>query len=83
MRDQVLPLIEDEVRELVRSRGVDPVQDGWTSVGELVDEVVDSYERRTEATNLPRIPTAAHCVKRFSIGSSDMARFSRCWTTPT
>lgn len=49
-----LPIIEEEVRELVRRRGIDPAQ-GSTSVEVLVDEVLDDYESRLQTTTMPRI----------------------------
>lgn len=48
-------LVEAEVRELVRRRGLDPGKEGATRVAALVDEVLDDYERRVELGNLPRI----------------------------
>lgn len=48
-------IVEDEVRELVRRRQLDPSRDAPTVVGKLVDEVLSDYESRFEASNLPRI----------------------------
>jgi pilus assembly protein CpaF len=53
-----LPLVENEVRELVRRRGVDPSRDEARVVGALVDEVLSDYERRVHSGNLPRIQDA-------------------------
>ena len=50
--------VEEEVRELVRRRGLDPAREG-PGVEQLVDEVIDEYELRTEASNLPRIEDRA------------------------
>ena len=50
-----LVLVEEEVRELVRRRGVDPATDSTTSVGRLVDEVLGEYELRMHSSNLPII----------------------------
>ena len=47
--------VESEVRELVRTRGLDPIKDGPQTVGRLVEEVLDDYEDRVEAGSLPRI----------------------------
>ncbi len=55
MIERALPLIEEEVRDLVRQRGLDPSKDGPESVEELVDEVVDDYELRVQTTALPRV----------------------------
>lgn len=48
-------IVEDEVRELVRRRQLDPSRDAPSVVGKLVDEVLSDYESRFEASNLPRI----------------------------
>lgn len=48
-------IIEDEVRELVRHRQVDPSKDAPQIVESLVDEVLADYEVRYEDTNLPRL----------------------------
>lgn len=45
-------VVEDEVRELVRRRGLDPTADGAT-VRLLVEEVVADYDERTLTSALP------------------------------
>lgn len=50
-----LSLLEAEVRELVRRRGLDPAREGPAGVAQLVDEVLDDYEVRVESSNLPRV----------------------------
>jgi pilus assembly protein CpaF len=45
--DDLLAIPEQEVRELVRRRGVDPAKDGPAGVGPLVDEVLADYDRRS------------------------------------
>jgi pilus assembly protein CpaF len=47
-------VVEDEVRELVRRRGLDPVADS-ASVRLLVEEVVADYDDRTLTSSLPPI----------------------------
>lgn len=51
--------VEEEVRELVRRRGIDPATQGSSAVATVVDEVIDEYEQRTQSTNLPRIQDRA------------------------
>lgn len=53
-------VVEDEVRELVRRRGIDPTSDG-IAVRRLVDEVVADYDERTLTSSLPPLldPVAA------------------------
>src|SRR3712207_5309469 len=48
-------IVEEEVRELVRRRGVDPSKDGAPAVTRLVDEVLADYQRRTHSSRLPRL----------------------------
>lgn len=45
-------VVEDEVRELVRRRGIDPASDS-SVVRRLVDEVVADYDERTLTSSLP------------------------------
>ena len=56
-------IVEDEVRELIRVRGVDPVRDGTGAVERLVDEVLADYETRVQTSNLPRLDDRAHVRK--------------------
>jgi pilus assembly protein CpaF len=57
-------VVEDEVRELVRRRGLDPATDG-DRLRVLVDEVVADYDERSLSTSLPPLAdrmTAARAV---------------------
>jgi pilus assembly protein CpaF len=45
-------VVEDEVRELVRRRGIDPTSDS-TAIRRLVEEVVADYDERTLTSSLP------------------------------
>jgi pilus assembly protein CpaF len=49
-----IDLIEGEVRELVRRRGLDPARDG-SAIRRLVDEVVSDYDDRTLTGALPAL----------------------------
>lgn len=53
--EQPLLAVEEEVRELVRRRGLDPAREGPEAVQLLVDEVLDDYEARVASSNLPRL----------------------------
>ena len=55
MISRAVSLLESEVRELVRTRGLDPAREGPASVERLIDEVLDEYEARVATSNLPRI----------------------------
>jgi len=54
MTERSVGIVEGEVRELVRLRGIDPAREGQTGVSKLIDEVLTDYEIRTESSNLPR-----------------------------
>ncbi|MDQ3662994.1 MAG: hypothetical protein M3454_18490 [Actinomycetota bacterium] len=54
MTDRSVGIVEQEVRELVRRRGIDPTREGQPGVSKLIDEVLTDYEVRTESSNLPR-----------------------------
>jgi pilus assembly protein CpaF len=49
-----IAVVEDEVRELVRRRGLDPVADP-AAVRRLVDEVVADYDERSVTGTLPQL----------------------------
>ena len=55
MSERPVAIVEAEVRELVRRRGLDPAHDGANAIGALVDEVLDDYEARVESSALPRV----------------------------
>ena len=56
-------LVEDEVRELVRRRGLDPVVDG-PAIRRLVDDVVTDYQERTLTSALPPLADAVTATRR-------------------
>jgi len=58
-----IAVIEDEVRELVRRRGLDPVVDG-PAIRRLVDDVVSDYEERTLTSALPGLTDARAAARR-------------------
>ncbi len=55
-------LVQDEVRELVRRRGLDPLQHG-VQVRALVDEVVLDYDERSLAGGLPPLGDLAAAAR--------------------
>ena len=68
--------VEAEVRELVRRRGLDPVQDRG-AVRRLVEEVVAEYDERTLSSSLPPLPdprTAARAVYDAVAGFGPLQR---------
>ena len=56
-------VVEDEVRELVRRRGLDPVVDG-AAIRRLVEDVVADYEERTLTSALPAITDVRSLTRR-------------------
>ena len=56
-------IVEDEVRELVRRRGIDPVAEGG-AVRQLVDEVVGDYRDRAVTAALPPLGDPSHIARR-------------------
>lgn len=55
MSERARVLLEEEVRDLVRSRGIDPPRDGLDAVGNLVDEVLAAYSERMGTSSLPPV----------------------------
>jgi pilus assembly protein CpaF len=49
-----IAVVEDEVRELVRRRGLDPAQD-VTAIRRLVDDVIADYDERTLTGAMPAL----------------------------
>jgi pilus assembly protein CpaF len=55
-------VVEDEVRELVRRRGLDPVADPG-AVRRLVEEVISDYDERSLGGTLPQLLDAGHVAR--------------------
>jgi pilus assembly protein CpaF len=56
-------LVADEVRELIRRRGVDPARDD-TALRRLVEDAVADYDDRSADGALPPLPAGGAAVKR-------------------
>ncbi len=68
--------VEAEVRELVRRRGLDPVQDRL-AMRRLIDEVVLDYDERALTSTLPPLPdprSAAQAVYDAVAGFGPLQR---------
>jgi pilus assembly protein CpaF len=61
--DTAEQIVEREVRELVRQRGLDPADDDPSVVRRLIDEVVADYQERSHTANLLLLLDLAHVVK--------------------
>lgn len=59
-----LGLVEDEVRELVRRRGLDP-QAEPAAVQRLVEDVVADYDERALTSTLPALLNTADAAKEI------------------
>ena len=57
-----LGVVEDEVRELVRRRGLDPEADGG-AIRRLIDDVLADYDERTLTSSLPPVSDQAHAAR--------------------
>jgi len=57
-----IAVVEDEVRELVRRRGLDPVADPG-AVRRLVDEVISDYDERSVSGTLPPLLDARDAAR--------------------
>ena len=69
-------VVEAEVRELVRRRGLDPIVDR-TAMRRLVDEVVSDYDERALVSSLPPLPdlrSAARAVYDAVAGFGPLQR---------
>ncbi len=53
--ERSVSIVEHHVRELVRTRGVDPASEGAAVVAPIVDEVLADYETQMQSSSLPRI----------------------------
>jgi pilus assembly protein CpaF len=70
-------IVEDEVRELVRRRGLDPAMDG-VGVRLLVEEVIADYDERTLSSSLPALldrPAAIRTVYDAVAGFGPLQRY--------
>jgi pilus assembly protein CpaF len=70
-------IVEDEVRELVRRRGLDPATD-VAGVRLLVEEVVADYDERTLSSSLPALvdrPNAIRAVYDAVAGFGPLQRY--------
>ncbi len=57
-----ITVVEDEVRELVRRRGLDPATDA-AAVRRLVDDVITDYDERTLTSSLPPLPDVGYAAR--------------------
>ncbi len=75
-------LVEDEVRELVRRRGLDPASDA-TAVRALVEEVVGEYDDRSLTGALPPLIDARLAAKQVYDAVAGFGPLQRYLDDPT
>jgi hypothetical protein len=83
-------IVEREVREPVRRRGLDPADGDATAVRHLIDEVVADYQERSHTANLPLLLDLAQVAKSVAdrvVGArlriARRARSRSTWPSPT
>jgi pilus assembly protein CpaF len=74
--------VEDEVRELVRRRGLDPAADP-AAVRRLVDEVVAEYDERSLVGNLPPLVDARHAARQVYDAVAGLGPLQKYLDDPT
>jgi hypothetical protein len=77
-------IVEREVREPVRRRGLDPADGDATAVRQLIDEVVADYQERSHTANLPLLLDLAQVAKSVADRGRRVARLPIApWPSPT
>ncbi len=74
--------IHDEVRELIRRRGIDPITD-HRSTRALIDEVISEYEDRVPITALPPLMDRAGAVRHVFDSLAGFGPLQRFLEDPT
>ena len=76
-------IVEDEVRELVRRRGLDPGNGDGVAVRQLIEEVVTDYAERRLVANMPPLDDAGQVAKAVADRVIGMGPLSPSSTTRT
>lgn len=63
MTDPAMTLLEGQVRELVRTRGLDPAHEARSRLSSLVEEVLGAYEDRAATASLPLLQNRADAAR--------------------
>nr|WP_240757463.1 hypothetical protein [Nakamurella flava] len=74
--------IHDEVRELVRRRGIDPIVD-HRSIRHLIDEVIGHYEERVPVSALPPLIDRDAAVRHVFDALAGFGPLQRHFDDPT
>jgi hypothetical protein len=72
--------VEAEVRELVRRRGLDPIEDR-AAMRRLVDEVVQDYDERSLTSSLPPLHDARSAARAVYDAVAGFGPLQATWTT--
>src|SRR3954464_6027966 len=73
---------EDEVRELVRRRGLDPEVDGG-AIRRLIDDVLSDYDERTLTSSLPPVADQAKAARFLYDAVAGLGPLQRYLDDPT
>ncbi len=77
-----IAVVEDEVRELVRRRGLDPVADPG-SIRLLVDEVITDYDERSMSGSLPQLADSHEAARAVFDAVAGFGPLQRYLDDPT
>src|SRR4051812_23970721 len=77
-----LGVVEDEVRELVRRRGLDPEVDGG-AIRRLIDDVLSDYDERTLTSSLPPVTDQANAARFLYDAVAGLGPLQRYLDDPT
>src|SRR3954466_6068586 len=77
-----LGVVEDEVRELVRRRGLDPEVDGG-AIRRLIDDVLADYDDRTLTSSLPPVADQANAARFLYDAVAGLGPLQRHLDDPT
>jgi len=77
-----ITVVEDEVRELVRRRGLDPATD-VAAVRRLVEDVITDYDERTLTSSLPPLPDSGYAARMVFDAVAGFGPLQRYLDDPT
>jgi len=77
-----ITVVEDEVRELVRRRGLDPATD-VAAVRRLVEDVITDYDERTLTSSLPPLSDSRFAARMVFDAVAGFGPLQRYLDDPT
>lgn len=82
MSETALQILEEEVRELVRERRIDPPRDGVGPLRSLIDEVLADYEERVCVSALPVLDAREDAARSILDRVAGFGRLQRFMDDP-